>query len=489
VKILVAAAEFAGIVDKGGVAQYALGLVSELIRAGHEVRVAIPRYGFISAASGPPHSVNAKIECIGDDADFESVTSAGGIYHNPESFERWISFSRAAVDYACSWRPDVLHCQDAHACMIPVFIEQLRSEGNRVAASIGTVLTIHNLLEQGKGPYDLFAATLLPDRWYHRHFEFYGGTNCLKAGLMTADVVTTVSRTYAQEIRSSEDFGFGLSGVLNSLPKPVKGILNGIDELEWALDGLKYDGSDSISDLVTRKMNERKRLFPEWAWGGNEPLIAFKARWDRQKGIELMPEAISALIGKARIIFDTWPDPGSGGEYVSNEKTVTHAVSDKFIAVWRKLEALRAQHPLRLMLNAPGTTSPKASPALYAAADFFLMQSVYEPCGLAQMECQRYGCIPIVRRTGGLAETVSESGESPNGFVFDSFDKDDLVRAVNRAIETFHDKDAMARLMSNALRQKNGWNNRIQDYVEVYTDATNKALGSLGYPATKAAHG
>jgi starch synthase len=472
-KILVAAAEFAGIVDKGGVAQYVRGLVFALIQAGHDVRVAIPRYGFLKIVDGTSPVAGVDVVCLGDHADLASVTSAGGIYHNPESFERWIAFSRAVVDYACSddWQPDVLHCQDAQVCMAPVFIAQLRSEGNHAALTIGTVLTIHNLLEQGKGPYALFASIGLPDHWYHSHFEFFGGSNCYKAGLMTADVVTSVSRTYAQEIRSSDEFGFGLMGVLQSLPRPVEGVINGIDEIEWCMDGLRYDGSDSIPALVNRKLAVRKRLFPEWAWDVDEPLIAFKARWDRQKGIELMPEAISAIIGKARIIFDTWPDPGSGGEYGSDEKTVWHTVSDAYIRVWRKIEALRAGNPLRLLLNPPGTTSPKESAALYAAADFFLMQSAYEPCGLAQMECQRYGCIPVVRRTGGLAETVFESGDSANGFVFDAFDKNDLVLAVDRAIRTFHEKDAMLRLMSNALRQRNGWAARIPDYERIFTDA------------------
>ncbi len=488
-KILVAAAEFAGIVDKGGVAQYVLGLVSALIRAGHDVRVAIPRYGFLNAPAGGSPIANVNVVCPGDHADFANVASAGGIYHNPESFERWIAFSRAVVDYACSddWQPDVLHCQDAQVCMVPVFLAQLRSVGNDAALAIGTVLTIHNLLEQGKGPYALFASTGLPGHWYHSHFEFFGGSNCYKAGLMTADVVTTVSRTYAKEIQSSEEYGFGLMGVLRSLRRPVEGVVNGIDEIEWCMDGLKYDGSDSIQALVARKLAVRKRLFPEWAWDVDEPLIAFKARWDRQKGIELMPDAISAVLAKARIIFDTWPDPGSGGEYVPDEKTVRHTVSDNFIRVWRRLEALRAGNPFRLLLNPPGTTSPKESASLYAGADFFLMQSAYEPCGLAQMECQRYGCIPIVRRTGGLAETVIESGDSANGFVFDAFDKDDLVLAVERALQTFHKKDAMMRLMSNALQQRNGWDTRMHDYERIFADAKalagGKAAVAVGIPS------
>jgi glycogen synthase len=189
-----------------------------------------------------------------------------------------------------------------------------------------------------------------------------------------------------------------------------------------------------------------------------------------------MPSAISAVLTKARFIFDTWPDPGLGGEYDRGEKTVRHIVSDQYIEVWRKLEEIRARNPLRLMLNAPSTTSPRESAALYAASDFLLMQSAYEPCGLAQMECQRYGCIPIVRRTGGLAETVSEFGQSPNGFVFEAFDTDDLVAAMERAIQTFQDKDAMSGLIANALSQHNSWNNRIPEYERLYADAIAAAL-------------
>jgi starch synthase len=348
-KILVVAAEKAGLIDKGGVAQYVLGLVSALRRVGHDVRIAIPPYKYLQGLKDKMPIPGVKVFSVGAHSDFEAVSSAGGIY-SPANFERWIAFSRAVVDSACSddWQPDIIHCQDAHACMVPVFLTHLRHQGNQVAASIKTVLTIHNLLEQGKGPFDLFSYTGLPQSWWTTYFEFWDQTNCYKAGLMTADIVTTVSRTYATEICSSDEFGFGLAGVLKSLARPIRGVVNGIDEAVWAMKEppLRYDGSDSIQGLSSGKVALRKRLFPEWAWPAREPLIAFKGRWDRQKGIELIP-AVRALLGKARFIFDTWPDPGAGRNFVDDGKTVSHTVRDKFISVWRDLEALQRDNPFR----------------------------------------------------------------------------------------------------------------------------------------------
>jgi starch synthase len=206
-------------------------------------------------------------------------------------------------------------------------------------------------------------------------------------------------------------------------------------------------------------------LLPIWSQGDAQPIIAFKARWDRQKGILVLAECMEEILEHCRFIFDTWPEPKDG--------------SDHFEA-WKVLTSLRDRYPLRLALNVPRTTSPEESVALYTVADFLLMPSVYEPCGLAQMECQRFGCIPIVRRTGGLADTVTDLSSrttGANGIVFETMTRAGLMIAVRRAVAAHSDSQVMDALLATALVQDNEWRTRVEAYEALYASAIPSKTG------------
>jgi starch synthase len=458
-KILIAAVEVAPIAAAGGVAQYVMGLARALRQRGHDVHVALPDYGFISDADAPLLK-GITVHRVGLHPHFANAPNERAIYATRGDFDPWITFSRAVTDLARTLAPDVVHCQDAHTCLVPVFISHERQVNPGMFAQTGTVLTIHNLLEQGRGGRDLFARLSLPASLFLTHFEFYGQTNCMKAGLIMADRVSTVSRTYAHEIPASDEFGFGLAGVLRSLSHPPAGIVNGIDGDTWKLSGAKYDGADDVDAIIERKRQLLPQLLPMWSRDSGGPVIAFKARWDRQKGILLLAESMEEILEHARFVFDTWPEPRD-------------ATADHF-AAWNALRSLRDRYPMRLALNVPGTTSPEESAALYTAADFFIMPSVYEPCGLAQMECQRYGCVPIVRATGGLADTVTDvraNASRANGIVFNTMTAAGLTSAVTRAVAAYSDRQVMRSLAANTLVQANDWSTRVDDYESLYDGA------------------
>jgi starch synthase len=494
-KILLVAAELAKLAPVGGIAEYVLGLATALLRGGHDVRVALPAYAFLRsdergrlrelrARLPVPLGVGASevtavhellVDCPGEDdlrlpvilvgshKHFDSVYSPGQIYRWP-NHEPWIAFSRSVIQYVLSseWQPEVIHCNDSHAALVPAYVRHLRERGNSFAHATRTVLTIHNLLSQGLGDPGLVSYAGLPPAWFHpERFEYYGQTNCLKGGLVSADRVNTVSRTYVREICESGEYGFGLEGVLRSLRQAGKlnGIVNGIDESRWRMGELEYDGgTDDLDAIGAAKSSCKNELFEEWGWASSKrPLLAFRGRWDTQKGILLLIGSMNRLLELANVAVVTWGYPGS---------------TQELRQAWDRLSEQADRWSDRLAVNRPGITALEQTGKHYILADFFLMPSMYEPCGLVQMECQRYGAIPVVARTGGLVDTVSEertaSLPSPNGFLFERRDADSMIAAVKRAAAAFGVARKMKTLVRNALAQKNGWDSRVGEYEALY---------------------
>jgi starch synthase len=495
-KILLVAVELADVAPVGGVAEYILGLAAALLKRGHDVRVTLPAYQHLLSREDPqleevmarltvPVGVGAsevtavhqlQLPCPGDDSirlpvlllgshkHFASVQSARDIYGWPDP-EPWIAFSRAVVEYvnAGDWRPDVVHCHDAHTALIPAYVKHLRDlprnpdDAPPHITRARTLLTIHNMLDKGLGDPELVSYAGLPMDWFSAdRFEYYGMASCFKAGLVSADRVSTVSRTYATEISTLHKFGQGLEGVL--APLGVTGIVNGIDESRWRMEDLAYDGKDDISRLIAAKRSQRGKLYRRWGWKDlDRPLISFRGRWDTQKFVAAVADGAEEIAKVANLLVVTWGYPGSTGELRE---------------AWKKLNAVAAQRPGRLLVNPPGIDDIRDTAKHYAMSDFFLMPSRYEPCGLAQMECQRFGTVPIVRRTGGLADTVSEQqmGDlpSPNGFVFEEEDWRSMLEAVERAVKAFDDPDAKAAFIANTLRQENSWHTRVPAYEDLY---------------------
>jgi starch synthase len=490
--VLLVAAEASPLARVGGVAEYVLGLGGALRRRGYDVRVAIPGYGFLLnnaelasdrfivelgvGATQLGAVYKTSIDVPGDDEaklpvyllaahpHFASVRATSDVYNWP-NHEPWIAFCRGVIDFFGAgkepWAPEVIHCQDAHAAMVSTFVKHGRNVGR--VQSARTVLTIHNLLAQGVGESGLVGYAGLPWNLFSTdYFEFYGSANCFKASLACADAVNAVSRTYAQEICSGSDFGFGLEGVLKNLRSfgKLRGIVNGIDENRWRFSELKYDGSDSLKSVVEAKVRARKPLFTEWKWNESDkaPIISLRSRWDEQKGARILAESIPALTDFAKCVVSVWGVPGATAELKN---------------AWTYLNRFASEHPDRLKINPTQLSGPDKTESHYAISDFFLMPSRYEPCGLVQMECQRYGVVPIVRNTGGLADTVSEDKTgrfpSPNGFVFEDFrSAHDMIDACRRAVNAYENAAVFESLVMNVLRQHNSWDNRIGQYETLY---------------------
>lgn len=479
----------------GGIAEYLWGLAGTLLRRGHDVRVALPHYAFLQETKLPravehsritvalglgastvtdviklavplpdPRGKNLPVYLLGGHPHFASVTTNQQIYQWP-NHEPWVVYCKAVVEWleASHWQPDIIHCQDAHCALLPVYIQDMRTNNpSHPLTSVRTVLTVHNLLNQGKGLPELVAYAGLSMNWFNIDgFEFYGYTNSLKAGLLWADRVNTVSPTYAHEIRSSGTYGFGLEGVLHAVAQrgQLTGILNGIDTDRWSLKGLRYDGSIGDMDhLLKEKEACQRNLFKSWGWkSSSQPVLVFRSRWDTQKGVLLLTSCMEEVLKIARCVFVTWGTPGSTPELQ---------------AAWQSLQQLARDNPQQLLLNPKDVQDIKQTATHYTLADFVLMPSSYEPCGLVQMECQRYGALPIVRQTGGLADTVTEHAHpnfpAPNGFTFRPMEPHALLAAIRRAIHVYHNPELIPIFRRNALLQENGWNTRIAQYEQLY---------------------
>lgn len=495
-RILLVTSELAELAPVGGIAEYVLGLATALAGAGHEVRIALPAYAFLLDAPGhrlepvtrrlpvplgvgatevttvhrlelpAPHRDGGPlpVEILGSHRHLASVSSPGEIYRWPNP-EPWIAFSRAVVAHLASspWRPDVIHCQDAHTALVPVYLRHLAAtEPRPPAGGALSTLTIHNLLDQGLGAPELVRYAGLPGRWFAiDRFEFHGRASCLKAGLVSADRINTVSPTYAREITADAEHGFGLEGVLAELADQgrLSGIVNGIDEARWQLPGLAYDGGeDDLERVASDKHALRRELYERWGMEADpqRPVIAFRGRWDSQKGVGVLVDALPEILGLADVVLVTWGHPGTG----------------ELAETWRQLARRAEAEPGRLRVNPEGVSDITETGRHYRLADLLIMPSRYEPCGLAQMECQRFGTLPVVRATGGLADTVAEKARpglpSPNGWVFGELSSKALVDAVRRAVDAIREKEPHRRRIANALRQRNAWSRRVGDYERLY---------------------
>jgi starch synthase len=394
---------------------------------------------------------------LGNDRFFDRA----GVYYDPESgkdywdqADRWIFFQRAVMEFfkAANPAPDILHCHDHQTGLIPAYLKKFYRTDYSYAQT-RSVFTIHNMGYHGLFGRDVVTRAGFNDAEFYptSPFEFYGAMNFMKVGITYADLVTTVSPTYAREIQESREFGYGLEGVLQERSGTVIGILNGIDDQLWnpAKDDLipaKYTATKFSGKLEDKKALLRKfgieNANLEW------PLLAMISRIDAQKGFDLVVSILDHLLSKDLYFVLL----GSG-----NKETEAY------------LRTVIERHPGKAGMRFEFDNG--SAHITEAGADIFLMPSKYEPCGLNQMYSLRYGTVPVVRRTGGLADTVQEfnraTGEG-NGFVFDEYDPEQFRAAVDRALALWPDKKAWKRLVKNGMSQHLGWDVSAQKYHDAY---------------------
>jgi starch synthase len=345
---------------------------------------------------------------------------------------------------------------------VAAYLRAPEVSSQRLLLETALVLSVHNLGYQGIFPPAAFALTGLPARYMEPlgPLEFWGRMNLMKGGLVLSDLLTTVSPTYARQIQESEEFGFGLQDVLRARGGDLLGILNGIDTRVWnpASDRLlpqTYDVERLEGKAACKRaLQERLRLPP----GPEVPLFGIISRLADQKGLDLVLQAAPELLaaGLQLVVL------GSG----QREYEVA-------------LQELARAHPRALAVQF--AFDDALAHWIEAGCDFFLMPSRYEPCGLNQMYSLNYGTVPVVRRTGGLADTVTEwnprTGEG-NGFLFEPYRAEALVAAVRRALHAHGDAATMRRLRHAGMRADFSWRASARRYLEAYERAVVLRRGS-----------
>lgn len=475
--ILFAASEVVPFAKTGGLADVAGALPKALKKLGHNVIVVMPRYysidknnlqevpGALGVPMGPMGELWAGIytTTLPDSdvpiyfIDHEQFFGRSGIYADEHGMSygdndnRFVFLSKAAFQLAkkLDFKPDVIHANDWHTAAMPL-LRDTRFAYDEHFAESATVLTIHNLQHQGyffKGVIDVMEVG-----WEHFNpleLESMGGVNILKGGIAHADAVTTVSKKYAREIQTAE-FGFGLQDHVWAHRNKLFGILNGVDYDEWspAVDPLiaaNFDSNDMEGKQKCKNDLRKKFGLPEW----EVPLIGFVGRFAEQKGIELIAGVIGGLMHlDAQFVF-----LGTG------EKWAEGFFSD-----------ISARYPEKFAVYV-GYDNTLAH-QIEAGSDFFLMPSLFEPCGLNQIYSLRYGTLPIVRATGGLDDTIDNFDpvhRTGTGFKFEWATHDALYHTVLWAVDTWHnEKSAFQEMQKRAMEARYSWEEAAKGYEAVY---------------------
>jgi len=478
-KVLSVASEAVPLIKTGGLADVVGALPAAL--AGEEVEMItlLPGYPAVMAKAGKVRKVVGFDSLLGEPARIVSGRMAdgrkllvldapnyfareGGPYGDPsgsdwgDNWRRFAALGYAAAHLAGAFgakkRFDLVHAHDWQAAMACVY---LRYGGKPVPS----VLTIHNMAFQGFFGGEIFPRLGLPDAaWTIDGVEFHGGVGMLKGGMVCADAITTVSPTYAREIHTAR-FGMGLDGVIRARTHLVEGILNGIDKAEWdPASDLNLTSQFDSGHLGKRKANKRAL---EKVFGldkGEGPLFVVVSRLTWQKGIDVLLEVIDHLIGL-------------GG------RLALLGAGDASLEAGLREAAERHKGKVGLHFG----YDEALSHLMQGGGDAILVPSRFEPCGLTQLYGLAYGCVPVVTRTGGLADTVIDAnpaamGEgTATGIVFTEASYDEFSLAISRAIRLYADKPAWKRLQKSGMRADFGWEASAAAYAALYRRLTGRA--------------
>ena len=461
--VLMVCSEFAPWAKTGGLADAVTGLANALVAGGHDVRVLLPRYAHLPGAGVTLRRLRAgrhrfgEIDPPADDRpgpriyllELDELTAQDIYTADARDAGRFIRLALAALELpsALNWRPDILHCHDWHAAMTPVL--NRAAGGARVAR---TVLTLHNVGYQG-----VFAADVLEEyappqlRAAITADALAGGDlNFLRAGVQAADVVTTVSPTYAAEICTPQ-FGMGLEDVLNARGAMLVGILNGVDYDVWDPRSDPFLAARFDATNLAPKQQLKSALTEQLGLeaDASTPLVGIVSRLAPQKGIDLVAAALPELLRETRATFAIL---GSGD-----------------VALASALTGFAVDEPRRVAFT-DGYDEAFAH-LIFAASDLTLVPSRYEPCGLTQMYALRYGTIPVVRATGGLVDTIAHFDPATGtgtGSVFRDADVGGLSWGLRTALGWFDDRAHWSRLVANAMAADFSWRNQVPHYERLY---------------------
>lgn len=471
-KILFVASEAAPFLKTGGLADVAHSLPKALKKAGTDIRVIIPKYGKISDEFKEQMDHIAEFTVpVGwrnqycgldhlkyDGIDFyfmdnEYYFKRNEPYGHYDDGEIFAFFSRGvleAIKHMDNFIPEVIHCNDWHTGMIPVFLEAFYRYDIRFQ-NIKTIFTIHNLRYQGIFSKTILTELLGLDYSYFTEdkLKYYDAVSFMKGGIIYSDIVTTVSETYADEIRTPY-YGENLDGLLNGISYKLYGIVNGIDHDAYNPRRDKDIPKTFGLTTMKNKLVDKEALQKELGLPVNKdiPVIGLVSRLVSQKGLDLIKGVIEEILHlDIQLVI-----LGTGDQ----------AYEDLF-------EYYSHIYPEKLSSNIG--FSDKLAKLIYAGADMFLMPSLFEPCGIGQLIALRYGTVPIVRETGGLKDTITPynkyTGEG-NGFSFTNYNAHDMLNVIQLAIETFKDKKQWLVIQKNGMKAETSWKDSAKKYTDLY---------------------
>ncbi|MGM0366734.1 MAG: glycogen synthase [Actinomycetota bacterium] len=372
--------------------------------------------------------------------------------------KRFCFFSKAILTCMeeLGFKPDIIHLNDYHCAMVPVFLNHYRQLGypeRDFFSKTSTVLSVHNLAYQGIYEKDLIYYCGLGDKYFNIDaLEWYGKVNFLKGGILFSDEIATVSPTYAQEIMTPY-YGYGLDGVLRKRKKDIVGILNGIDYAFWNPETDKDIKSNySLKDLRAKedcKKDLVRKLFKHA--DTQKPVLYMVARLSEQKGIDLLVSILDSLMEEDVFL------------------AVLGAGDEKYVNL---LKGLRKKYKDNFSINT--SFSHKLERRIISGSDICLMPSRYEPCGLGQLKSLRYGSVPVVRNTGGLADSVKDIQSKEDiqkggtGFKFESYNPDEFLNAIKKALSFYSNKKLWIKIQQNAMKCDFSWERSCREYRHLY---------------------
>ena len=482
-KIWYLSTEVAPFAKTGGLGDVCSSFPKALKMKDYEIRATMPKYKIINerkyilrevirlkeipvTINGVTKIVSAKSAFLPDSKvqiyfiDIPEYFGRAGLYTDKQTgkdyednAQRFAYFCKGTIETLkiLSWKPDIIHCNDWQTAFVPIYLKTLYKD-DEFYQGIKTVFTIHNLAFQGifdietAKKLDIDPALIENDGPVGKS----GNLNLIKGAINYSDWVTTVSEKYAEEISTSPDYGYGLEKFISENKSKFSGILNGVDYTVWSPEKDKYIPFKYSKDNLPGKEQNKQALLTRvnMPYNQNTPLIGMISRVVDQKGYDLLTEALESLVELDLQIVIL----GTGDKKLEDN-----------------IESYQKKYPKKISLNR--AFDETLAHMIEAGSDLFLMPSRFEPCGMNQIYSIRYGTLPIVFNTGGLADTISELDEKTdtgNGFVLNKYSSKELIKAIKKAIKTFKNKSLWTQTQIRIMQEDFSWDTSIDSYSDVY---------------------